>query len=433
MSELWDVRSSMEIRDKDYMREGNVDMDHLRAQAANRAGDKKRMQDIVFPIVMPQIESALAYQVQIFCSGYPMFQVVSSPAQIDAAVQMNTLMGEQQITGAWPREVALYLRDGLKYNIHAIEVEWKRKKIYKPVTDLTFDPKQAKPETVWWEGNTLRRMDLYNTIWDKRVLPSRVHIDGEFAGYNELMTRIQLKKLFADLPSDYTTNATKAFESATPASNAGRQSYYIPQLNPNALIKWDPKASTNWLSWMMADESHQGIKYNNMYEVATIFARIIPADFKMQIPAKNSVQIWKFIVVNWQILIYAEQLHNAHDYLPIIFGQPLEDGLAYQTKSFGENVSNLQDLSSAMWNALLASKRRQVMDRLVYDPSRISVYDINNTNPVARIPVRPAAYGKPLNEALYQIPFNDQNASELAQTAAQVGEMADIINGQNRV
>jgi len=56
-----------------------------------------------------------------------------------------------------------------------------------------------------------------------------------------------------------------------------------------------------------------------------LYARILPNDFGMMVPEENTPQVWKFVIINNQVVLYAERLSNAHDYIPIIFGQPLED------------------------------------------------------------------------------------------------------------
>jgi hypothetical protein len=117
--------------------------------------------------------------------------------------------------------------------------------------------------------------------------------------------------------------------------------------------------------------------------------------------------------------------------LPILFIQPNEDGLGYQTKSQATNVQPIQDITSAMWNSIIAARRRAISDRGIYDPSRISEHHINSANPAAKIPVRPAAYGKPVSEAYYPIPFRDDQSGVLMQETQSLLQMANIITGQN--
>jgi hypothetical protein len=432
----WNIRTQLELADKRYMREVDQSSINSRARQANDAGDPTKMQNITMPIVMPQVEIATSYFIQTFLSGYPMFSVVSSPENIDLALQFDTIIAEQSIFAGWHQQFAMFFRDGFKYNLHALDVDWIKKKIYQPITDVQFDTKIGKPQEVWWEGNEIKRLDLYNSIWDKRVHPSKIHTDGEFAGYTDLMTRIQLKMLFQNLDSTFTMNAKVAFEQGSaPSMTAGaadQQRYYTPQINPDALLKYNPKASTDWMAWSL-NSANNSIRYQNVYEVTKLYARIIPSDFLMNVPARNQVQIWKFYFVNWQVLIYAERMTNAHDYLPIIFGQPIEDGLQYQTKSFGNNVAQIQDLASSLWNSVLASRRRTVYDRIFYDPSRINANDINNTNPIARIPIRSMGYGKPVSDAYSVSPYRDEATAEAIQAAQMVAEMGDWINGTNKV
>jgi hypothetical protein len=72
-------------------------------------------------------------------------------------------------------------------------------------------------------------------------------------------------------------NATKAFESggANFSSTAGNTAaYYIPEINPLALL--NPQAAAfNWFAWAGL-ETNNKIRYSNMYEVTTLYARILP-------------------------------------------------------------------------------------------------------------------------------------------------------------
>jgi hypothetical protein len=186
------------------------------------------------------------------------------------------------------------------------------------------------------------------------------------------------------------------------------------------------------MSWA-TNEARRKVQYRNVYEVLVLYARIIPSDFDLYVPQDNTPQVWKFIIINNQVLLYAERCTNAHDFLPIVFGQPLEDGLDFQTKSFAQNVLPFQDLASAAMNASIASKRKLVMDRMFYDPSRIREADINSDNPSAKIAVRPAAYGKPLSEAVYPVPYRDELSASVVQEAELYIRFADRTNGQNNV
>ena len=441
LSTVWNLREQFLLRDLFYYREMDRSVEQSRAIAANRAGDPYKFQNMQVPIVMPQVESALAYLAGVFFTGYPIFGIVSDPSNSDAALQMESVIADNSMQYGWLRQLILYLRDGLKYNFGAVEITWDRKRIYSLINDPAANLRQGSKDELFYEGNKLRRLDPYNTIWDKRVDPANVHCDGEFVGDTRVMSRVQLKQLILDLNPLLTMNARQAFESGTPTItlNGSDSWYYIPQVNPFSFMgSGQNYATTNWLSWAMLDgrtgnSARDSIAYNNMYEVTTLYGKIIPQDFNLTVPRRNQPQIWKFILVNRRVLIYVERQTNAHNYLPVLVCQPNEDGLGYQSKSFLDNAIPFQSMSTSLWNAVMEGKRRSVYDRLLYDPMRVRKEDIDKVSAVARIPVKQNAYGKPVSDAVYAFPFREDGSAGDLQMAQSINDMADIANGQNKV
>lgn len=414
-SSNWNIREQFRSIDLSYMREKDWTEEGWKAEQANRRGDSDKFRNITIPVVLPKVEAAVTYQQSVFLTGQPIFSCVSVPEFAEEASQMDTVIGDQQDYANWVPELLMCLRDGFKYNLQACEVSWAEDKTFSLATSVAYkDGKEGQPTETLWAGNKLKRMDLYNTFWDTRVKPSEVATKGEFAGYNEPMSRIALKKHLAELPSR--NNVTEAFESGFQApvstiGSAGNLGYYYPQLNPDAAFDQTSMYGMNWALWAGFESPSAGgsnIKYNDMYILTTLYARILPSDFGFKgVPGQNTPQVWKFLIVNSQVVVYAEQLTNAHNLIPIIFASPLDDGLGYQTKSFAKNVEPIQQITSALSNSMIASRRRAISDRGLYDPSRVSAAAINNDSPNAKIPVRPSAYGKPLNEAYFPIPFRD--------------------------
>lgn len=429
------VRNACEFLNNNFrIREQLLDRDLAYAREAKRNAKKKKgVQDITIPIVMPQVESASAFLASIFLTGYPIFPCVSKPQLAAEALQMETLVGEHSVKFGWPAELLLCFKDGLKYNLMAAECAWDTKRVWSIENDAMAKIDQGNAVETYFSGNKIKRLNPYNIVVDTRVDPAKIHTEGEFAGYTELLSRIQLKQLLADLGAESTMNAKAAFESgeAVYSSALGTDHYYIPEVNPNALIEQN-LTTTNWFHWAGLETASK-IKYNNMYEVTTLYTRIIPADFKLETAARNTVQIYKLIVVNRSVLVYCAKQTNAHNNLGIIVCQPIEDGLGWQTKSFGENVVPLQEAATALYNSALESQRRKVYDRIFYDPSRIDKKDIDTASSVARIPVKQQAYGTPLNEAVYSQPYRDEGVSAILQMSGQLSEMADVVNGQNKV
>lgn len=428
------LRTRFELVDKEYQRELDTDIEHKRAKAANKAGDSNRYQNITVPVVMPQVETAVTYQASVFLTGSPIFGVVSSPQFIDEAIQLETIIDENATKGGWSRQLLLFFRDGFKYNFAPIECSWEQEVTANLTTDLNKSTSEGIPVDVTWSGNVLKRLDPYNTFVDPRVVPTEVYKSGEFAGYIDYMTRIQLKGFIDTLPDKIISNITPAFSSGTTKGDTNDPSasgFYSPTINPDVPAE-DYLKGTNWMSWAGLSTIRSNIDYKDMYEVTTLYCRILPSEFELRIPRANTPQIFKLIVVNHQHIIYCERQTNAHGWIPIFIGQPKEDGLRYQTKSLANDVSPFQSVASALMNATIASRRRAISDRVLYDPSRVLQAHINSDNPSAKIPVRPAAYGKAISEAVYQFPYREDQAQFSITQIQQLLGLANQVTGQNQ-
>lgn len=426
-------RSRYEEIDLSYQRETDHTYAHQQSKKANKAGDTSKYQNVTIPVVMPQVEAAVTYQTSVFLTGTPIFGVVSSPSFIDQAVQLETIIDNQAIMGGWTREFMMSFRDMFKYNFAPMEVSWESHTVADLETDMEFSTAEAKPKQVIWSGNRVRRLDPYNVFVDHRVAPTEVYSKGEFAGYTEFMPRIQLKAFIEALPDKIIPNITPAFESshAVSPSSSGSKHFYIPDINPE--VTEDRDKGQNWMAWagFSADKRH--IDYKDSYEVTTLYCRILPSEFNLKVPARNTPQVYKLIIINHQHIVYCERQTNAHNYIPILIAQPYEDGLGYQTKSLASNAEPFQQVASAYMNSIMHSRRRAVTDRVLYDPSRISTQHINSDNPSAKIPVRPAAYGKAISEAVYQFPYREDQAQYSMQQIQMLLGLSNTLAGQNQV
>lgn len=427
----WNIRQQLLEADRVYMRERDLTLEQAKAKVANLRGDPTKFQNVEVPIVLDAVESAVTYQNSVFLTGSPIFAVSSTAKYVDAALQMETIIDDQATRGGWGRQLQMTIRDGYKYNLGIAEVDWERKKIFTPETDLDFSTKQAKLTDVLWEGNTIKRIDPYNAFFDVRYKPTEISTRGEFFGYSELYSRVEFIKFLQSL--EVKMNFQKAQECGFAQVGTGMSdNYYVPQLNPKALVNQATAGGINWMQWVGLENSNQAVSFHASYIITKMYARIIPADFGIPGKLQHIPQIWKFYVVNGQILVYAERQTNAHDSLPIFIAQPNEDGLGYQTKSLVQNSEPFQAVGSALVNSAIAARRRAVADRGIYDPSRIDAKDINNESASAKIPVRPSNYGRPLNEAYFQIPYRDEQSAQAMSDLQVMMSLNQQVTGLNK-
>lgn len=431
----WNLREIMLEIDKQYAREVDYTAAQLKAKAANSAGDASKFQNIIVPVVLPQVEAAVTYQASVFLSGIPIFGVVSSAQFIDQAKQLETVIDYQAIRGGWSRQLMMAFRDSFKYNFSPVEIDWCKETIPLVQTDITSNKgNSARIDKVSWEGNVMKRRDPYNTFWDTRYAVTEVSSRGEFVGYTELASRMEIKRFMVSTPGLITTNIKKCLESVSPnitiGSNSNSESFYIPQVSKSKLISSAITQDFNWFKWANLESSESKIQYKDVYEKTIVYCRILPGEFGLDVPAKYTAQPWKLIFIG-NILIFAQPLTFAYDCLPILFLSPNEDGLGLQTKSYAENGEPFQAVTSALMNSVIASRRRAISDRVLYDPSRVDSAQINSDNPSAKIPVRPAAYGKPLSEAAYQFPYRDDQSQIALSEVSNLIALANTLNGQN--
>src|SRR5260221_8530186 len=425
--EGWQLRQRLEEADRAYMREYDYTEAQQKAKLANRRGDPNKIQNMQTPLVMESAETSVGFLTNVFTTDYPMFKFASGPESEDLALQWNTLVGEDQVEFGWSGEFNQAFRNGEKYNFAPIEVEWEERNKYKSVNGTGGGGSQLRQQI--YCGNSITSIDPYNTIYDPRVPIHKCHEEGEFAGYVRMMSRIKLKMFLTNLGDKRLKNDVQAFRAPN-----WEVEYYIPYINPLVIVRtqnWLLGAENfDWTKWATS-EAQKHIEYKNMYTVVTLYARIMPYEFGIRAPKDQTPDVWKLITVNG-VLVFAQPMVNAHYLLPLIIAQPLVDNLSHQTKSATENVTDYQFLINSLVNAKLAGARRRVFDRMLYNPLLIDPDHMNSPNPSAKIPIRPTAYGRKLEEAIYKIPFDDANSGEFLQEANGIAEWGMRANGQNR-
>ena len=429
----YSVRQNMEFIDRAYQRERDLTTENWRARMANRYGDITKLQNMQIPVVQPMVDSMAAYLSGVFLSGTPLFPVVGDKNTEDAALMYETVMDENAKHGGWVRELSMFFKDALKYNVGACEVSWDKETVYSlDPTAVNQQGQAAKQKPVLWEGNKVKRWDLYNSVWDTRCAPAELHKYGEFAGTTIPMSATRLKQFIQDLDGRIAANVNDvlggAVDFATMGNAAGGK-FFIPQINMQSLVP-HPVDGIDWFQIAGLTTSDTN-RIPTINAVGVYYLRIIPENFQMKVPQRNCPQIWKIIIVNNTHIIFAERQTNIHNYLPVLMAQPLEDGLNYQTKSYAQLAETFQDVGSAIWTASLAAQRRAVYDRIFYDPSRIRKEDINSKNEIARIPVKSNAYGKPVSEAYSHASYTNDQFPVVMQQLQQVGSMANLAMGSN--
>lgn len=390
--------------------------------------------DVTPPLVVSQVDSHTAYLADVFLSGYPLFPVVSNPSNKKYAEQLETLLDDHSTLGGYVRQLLLFLRDGVKYNYSAVETEWD-----------SIDQFSVGDDFVAGEGRKvnrnkksftrIKRLNMRNVVRDTTVAVGDIAEQGDFAGYVEMVTKTKLKKLLNKLTvagEVYNADVAMASNSTGHVSSNYRED---PLISNYVTSTGFGKSGVDWDAYLDAGSKgsgRRGTSYGTMYEKFTLYARIMPAEFGITAPQKNTPQIWKFVIINGNIMICAKRIISAYDYLPILFGQPLEDGMGYQTQSVAEGEIPFQSAASTLLNIRFASARRAVSDRALYDPSYINEADVNSKGPAPKIPVRIGALAnKKLSDAYHQLPFDSRGMDNVISDAQMIVGFSKELHGLN--
>lgn len=388
--------------------------------------------NIIAPIVVSQVDSVVAYLAEVFLSGSPLFPVVSSPKNRKWAEQLETLMDDHANLGGYARQILIFLRDSVKYNFGAIEADWDQIDQFSVTSD--FEGLGGRTVNKVAKSYTkVRRLDPYNTIYDPTVSPGDIASEGDFAGDVQLISRTKLKRLIGKLTAaGEAYNVDKAVRDGTALANGstGQADYLTHPTLSNYVSSNRPTNEVDWFKYFGDDRVLRG---PGNFELTTLYVRIVPSDYMMNAPQPNTPQIWKIRAINGNVLLSAKRIISAQDILPVLFGQPLEDGLRYQTKSIAESEIPFQEAATKLINIRFSAARRAVSDRALYDPEKIKPSDINSPTPAPKIPVRGNAMEgvNHLDSAYKQIPFDMRGTETTLQDAATLVEFSKQLSGIN--
>jgi hypothetical protein len=383
--------------------------------------------DVVIPIVMSQVDSARAFLTTTFLAKEPIFSVVQHDAKLaPTAAMWNTLYENHARRFAWKSELSKSFIDMLKYGIGAVEVTW-----HTESQELISTIPKEKNKVILHQGNKLKRINLYDAFWDCAVDPSRVHIEGDYAGYNQVVSGTLLTKILNGFTAE--GELDKSAVQAAAANKYAAPMSLSPSYTATDLVTDNvPMTAELYAQSAFADDkpdakSLSGTKY---YKLTTCYVRILPKEFGL---AESPPVIYKLLVVNDEHLVVKQQQTHLHNFLPIVFGQALQDGLGYGAKSFSDNVEDVQHTASTLINIDVKAAKRALTDRALYNPNLVAKKDVENPNPSGKIPIKTSAIGAKLSDAYYPIPFEDRAMGTRTQQATQMLGYANLISGQNPV
>jgi hypothetical protein len=385
-------------------------------------------ENVSIPVIAPQLTTLTSELAKIFLAEDPPLQMVTVPGLDEISNKYNLLYSKYAREFQWRRNLLLCFQDAARYNICAAEVGWISKKGRRASGEVDTKTGFAKGVDVISAGEQIKHLDMYNTFWDTSVIPAEVQSSGAYIGYIKTYTSINLAKFLSEESIILTTEQTKdifkrAGEIST-TSNVLR--HYTPAINGISNLS----NITNYDS--LFDGTDKVIKTSTtQHEVITIYIRVLPIDFDI-VDGLDSIvpQIYKVLLVNNAHVVKVEQQTNLHDSFPIILGQLREDSLGLNALTFAEEMEPIQNTATKLYQADLASSRRLIADRLVYNPNKVHQADIESTSPVSRIKTK--NHTGSINDVIQQLPYSDPTLGARISQANQLLPLAGQITGANQ-
>ncbi|UNI71198.1 hypothetical protein P5_0021 [Aeromonas phage P5] len=379
------------------------------------------------PIMLSHLDTAYAFFTDLFANGDPIFQIVGAPEQKDIITQMQLKVDQDVEEYRYQNNIAKAMRDALKYDECTLELDWESRLL------PTFGPSdtdgRATVNKNMYEGNKLKYISPYNTFYDETVEHGRRHVDGTHAGYfemvslpvlhREITSMISVGKSVMNFNDVYTAGVTE--RNYMMPEIGGKQSQSSPDSNGmRSLFNFGDTTNS-------VDKKYE--QYKEMYERTTVYVRFIPYMYGINCPDSTRVQIFKFVVVN-NTLILAERITNIQQYFPMLTAQLNDENIGV-SKSMAELLMPTQNLAEELADLKLASLYKANGDKLIYDARIISKADIESRKPDAKIPARPSALGRGLQEAVYPLRSDATAFNLISAIEGTLGQDAANITGQN--
>ena len=362
-----------------------------------------------FTFADSQLDEALTLLMGILVPDEAPFETVAPVSEQNLSEAFTLLMNKNANMMHFYSEMHAGLSDILKYNLSGWTIEWDYI-IGKKLPDLSSNE-------VLWEGNNVKRCDLYNLFFDPTVLPATLPECGEFFAEISLLSTFALqklereKKLFDFNPTSnseilnyYHTGPIYPTSNTSSAENVGTAAYYRYHLlgnvsNPNE---------------------------TSQYEVINFTGWIIPSKFGLS--SSKEMEIWKITIVSDRILFH-KKLNYVHGKLPIVmcFLPATKNGM--QEKSYAEKLIPLQIMASHLLNTYSDSIRKALYGITLYDTNLIHKNlgsEINTdrlVNAILGVELTGANKDKRLDQVFYQ----HNNAPETDKLLPQLSSILQIM------
>lgn len=390
-----------------------LDEEDKQRQKDNKAGNGIKPVDIKLPLIAAQLDEAVTYLMQVLAPEEGMYQAIAPAEQQEVAKGFSTLMNKQGAEFKHYLQYARGLFQALKYNFAPFTVEWIERKGNVVINSTTSTSSELKEQVVA-AGNSVRALNPYNFLYDQSVDAVELAQEGEFFAEVDIVRPFKLKR---EAAKGKMFNIPEVLK-----STKFTRKWYKEQ--PTIRGTNIASKSTSWfeiLSGGVETEEDQAGSIN-MVERVTMHIWLPAKDLGLSNDA--DFQLWKFVILNNNIIGYGAQVESAHGVLPVAVARPWDDGFAAQSKSFAEMLVPYQTFASFQMNVHQRAARKALYGITIFDETVIP--DLPDDALLGgKVPAKPSVTNKELdlNKAFRQI--NDKPDTQ--NTLNDIGSMDSLM------
>jgi len=337
-----------------------LDEDDKKRQQDNKRGYGPKVYDVNIPLAATQMDEAVTFFTTVFFPEEGPYNAVTHSDKQDVAKGFSTLMNKHASYYKHFTHFAKGSYAGLKYNQGLWLIEWQETKGSVIQNAEAGVGVKIQDNQVVMSGNKMEAMDIYNSLLDPSVDPTELHEKGEFFATVEPET-IFRAQMMAQNEEIFDLNRI-VDSNGTLKTNPNKSVYYEekPEIHGDS-IGGDGRGETDWFQFMSAGAKGAvgaGLEKINMY------IWINPKTFGMS--ENNVFQIWRLTLLDMEV-VAAEQLTNAHGYLPCVCTVPWDDEFGLDAKSYGEMLLPYQRFSSFQINIHQRASRKALYNIILYN------------------------------------------------------------------
>lgn len=377
-------------------------------QAADdqRKAGKDEFTTIVVPASYALLLTAHTYWCSVFLQRAPIFQYDGRHGEGQNKTRaMESMIQYQVRVGKMVPDFYVWLLDVGRYGVGILGNYWAEEYVIQneiaevEVTEAgvptgKFEKAFQRKKVPGYKGNKVYNILPYDFLPDPRVAMSKLQ-DGEFCGRKTNISWNDLVKGKAD-GKYFNTDKVKGIYATqdTTAQRFMADDGMQPDVTGMTLT---PKGGKQ-----------------HFVDIIEMTIELVPKDWGLG--SSEYPEKWVFTVAGRKVIIGAQPLGMLHDKFPFHVLEAEVDGYKQASRSILEVSDPLNDVLSWLFNSHMHNKRAMLNDKLIYDPSKVVVKDINDPRPGSRIRLKPSAYGTDARMAVHQLQTHDSTMQNLQDT-----------------